>query len=160
MFCNMTWFMPSRIWERRSGGRIKTCTRRGFPLPSLTRTGIFFRFLVCHTDTQLTLPLHQERIQVVRSGVVRRIPAQRHARNGPWTHERCFEVLYVHELVCVYICCGPFRTLVTVHLWQSHCIRGLQYPKQESGLYLVFGLLYQLTARTSIIVGTHTSGVQ
>jgi len=36
-----------------------------------------FWFLRCHTATLLTLPLHQERIQVVRSnGVVRRIPAQ------------------------------------------------------------------------------------
>jgi len=44
--------------------------------------GVVFGDLVYQSSTPLTLPLHQERIQVMRSnGVVRRIPAQGHFRN-------------------------------------------------------------------------------
>jgi len=36
---------------------------------------------------------------------------------------------------------GLFRTLVILHLLQSHCTRGLQYPKQSDGRLTLSRLL-------------------
>jgi len=59
------------------------------------------RFLVCYAAAQITLQLHQERIQVVHSnGAVHRIPAQRH-----WTHSPNFLVL----LLCHHTASPPSK---------------------------------------------------
>ena len=68
--------------------------------------GPFVCLFVCKASTPLTLSVHQEHIQMVRSQVAQKRPARGHFRNGPWTHaiECCFEVVYVHEGMYVYVC--------------------------------------------------------
>ena len=67
------------------------CTTRPSPDPPI----LVFWFLVCYAPTQLATPLHQRRIQVVRSNkVVRKRLTESNgtpARNRPRTHECCFE---------------------------------------------------------------------
>jgi len=54
---------------------------------------VVFLVFCCYVATQLSRQLHQERTQVVCSNkeAWKRL-ALRHSRNGPWTHECCFEV--------------------------------------------------------------------
>ena len=53
----------------------------------------FFDFFWCFVATQLARQLHQGRLQVVCSNKeARKRLAGRHSRNGPWSHECCFEV--------------------------------------------------------------------
>ena len=58
----------------------------------------FFEFFFCcYAATQLALQVRQERTQVVCSNrEARKHPARRHSRNGPWTHECWFEVVYLY----------------------------------------------------------------
>jgi len=66
----------------------------GFWWPEKLEIG-FFLVLFCRT--QLARQLQQERAQVVCSNkVARKRLARRHSRNGPWTHESCFDVMYFY----------------------------------------------------------------
>jgi len=60
-------------------------------------------FFWCFAATQIARQLHQEHTQVVCSNkeVWRRL-ARRHSRNGPWTHECCFEVNVFVCWDCIY----------------------------------------------------------
>jgi len=54
-------------------------------------------FSCCYAAKQLALQVQQERTQVVYSHKeARKRLARRHFRNGPWTHECCFEVMYLY----------------------------------------------------------------
>jgi len=58
-------------------------------------------WFVCKPASPLSLQ-NIERIRVVHNNrVTRRSPVQRHSRNGPWTHECCFEVVYVDSKLAV-----------------------------------------------------------
>jgi len=53
--------------------------------------------LLCRHTAQLALQLCQKRTHVVCSNrEARKRPARRHSRNGPWTHEGSFEVMYLY----------------------------------------------------------------
>jgi len=61
------------------------------------------------------LPWHQEHTQVVCSNwEARKRPARRHSRNGPWTHECCFEVMY--------LCVGNVFRMWNVVLKSCNCM--------------------------------------
>jgi len=69
-------------------------------------------FFELKAATQLARQVQQERTQVVCSNKVGQSRlAQRHSRNGPWTHECCFEVnvvVFYDGGVCV--CCFVLLT--------------------------------------------------
>jgi len=60
--------------------------------------GFFCFFLAFYAATYLVLRLYQERTQVLimRTREDQKRPARRHSRNGPWTREYFFEVLYLY----------------------------------------------------------------
>ena len=69
-------------------------------------------FFGCYAATQLVLQLQEEHTQVVCSNKeARKRLVWRHSRNGPWTHEYCFEVMYFY--VCsVFTGCGMWNVFL------------------------------------------------
>ena len=101
--------LKSRCWNLVGEKKLRKCGPKiDFATVCEAYVRFFgFWFLVCYTATPLTLSLHQERIQVVRSnGVVHRIPAQRHSRNRPWKLKCFFDwwLLLLLETVIEYPC--------------------------------------------------------
>ena len=80
---------------------LQVCVEGCYVCESAVSAHHFF-FFGCFAATQLARQLHQECTQAVCSnGVARKRPARRHSRNGPWTHECCFEMNILVRWECI-----------------------------------------------------------